>query len=844
MVIEKLKLIDFGRHEKIEVDLDSPVVGLLGPNGCGKSTVLAAIEFAFTGRLEDEQKSYVRYFNQEGGATNATVEIWFRKDGNRGRIMRRVGKSPKRELEWDGQTLTKAAEVEATLEQILGVDRSAITSSVFINQGEVKKLVEGTNAEREALLTKLLVLTYLEDRNKALEKKIQTMAAGLEDYSSLLDEQRIRINESMESLTEATNELNTIQDMSVEVKRLEKLNSLFERVAAIHRDLQQHKATLLQRKENLANADRNLKGILDGLNYDEYQKKTKIELESIASEITKLSGLSSLKSTVTNKQQDLEKRKQILTSQNDVINKLEIELNGRTSQTLQAVLEQKQVFTEHQAKVTLAQEEMARIQKRIDDSKTPDGDYSYVDSYKNNKEEYTRKRMDLETKLPLLEALEECELGHSEAGSITCPVCESVVSNLKILEGLTVTSAREELQKAKKEEDSLNTRIMYLISDEDSRVKRLDQAKTELLSAQKAYLDVSIKAAALSDPRPEQTFEQIKAERDSLYSKEIELRTAVAGVERLKTEISTLEQELKALTASDDWDAASKVSPNTIAEYQSKHKAITDKSSEVTNALTLRQAASSQHESSQEADIKLHKEWEAVNSEINQVVTAEDKAEGRDADTSTDQRLGYLAMLNDNQERRQQANGKVTSCNKQLERDRNRLKEIEALQEKNIGRRSLIEDLRRIKDVFGRAGVKEYYIRHRFEQLAELTREFLMDLDANFTIDVDPDNATSFTFTRVDEDIVYAMSMNKLSGGQKVRLAIAFLMAVQRLIVPEVAFLVIDEPSDGLDEDGIESFKELIMEMRNKLSNSDSQVIICEHRPQMHVAFEKKLELK
>ena len=55
MVIKKIELKDFGQHVHLVEECNVPVVGLMGKNGTGKSTVLEAIEptsdHGFTRRL-------------------------------------------------------------------------------------------------------------------------------------------------------------------------------------------------------------------------------------------------------------------------------------------------------------------------------------------------------------------------------------------------------------------------------------------------------------------------------------------------------------------------------------------------------------------------------------------------------------------------------------------------------------------------------------------------------------------------------------------------------------------------------------------------------------------------
>jgi ABC-type Mn2+/Zn2+ transport system ATPase subunit len=66
---------------------------------------------------------------------------------------------------------------------------------------------------------------------------------------------------------------------------------------------------------------------------------------------------------------------------------------------------------------------------------------------------------------------------------------------------------------------------------------------------------------------------------------------------------------------------------------------------------------------------------------------------------------------------------------------------------------------------------------------------------------------------------------------------LAFLMAVQEALVPEVGLLVLDEPSMHLDERGKASLAELLAETGRRLSVGESQVWVSDHAIELEPAF-------
>jgi ABC-type glutathione transport system ATPase component len=169
---------------------------------------------------------------------------------------------------------------------------------------------------------------------------------------------------------------------------------------------------------------------------------------------------------------------------------------------------------------------------------------------------------------------------------------------------------------------------------------------------------------------------------------------------------------------------------------------------------------------------------------------------------------------------------------------------IEDRMKKDEVKRVLIADLLKLKELLSNDGLPLAYSRLQFETLARMTQSSLAKLEAQFSIDIDRSRDLAFTFKRLDRDGGVELPMNSLSGGQKVRLCVAFLMAVQQHMVPDVGLLVLDEPTTSVDEEGRVAIAEFLVGLGKELSNTDMQIWVCDHSTEVQQVISCKIELK
>ena len=114
-------------------------------------------------------------------------------------------------------------------------------------------------------------------------------------------------------------------------------------------------------------------------------------------------------------------------------------------------------------------------------------------------------------------------------------------------------------------------------------------------------------------------------------------------------------------------------------------------------------------------------------------------------------------------------------------------------------------------------------------------------MNANFTVRKGS-GVLDFEFQRTDEPSEW-MPQTQLSGGQRVKMAEAFLLALQEIVIPDVGLLVLDEPTTHLDSASREGFRDMLEDLQDVLQRKECQVIVCDHCSEILPALQKKVLL-
>jgi DNA repair exonuclease SbcCD ATPase subunit len=134
---------------------------------------------------------------------------------------------------------------------------------------------------------------------------------------------------------------------------------------------------------------------------------------------------------------------------------------------------------------------------------------------------------------------------------------------------------------------------------------------------------------------------------------------------------------------------------------------------------------------------------------------------------------------------------------------------------------------------------------HRDNLPAEVHRAILGEMEHGINVDLERIGAPFYicsteglSFTAFFQEGV-VMPAGGLSGGQKVVLALPFLLQVNSLFAAQVGMLVLDEPTAGLDATYVDSMIEVFDRLRGMAKAQGFQIFVITHETELERAFDQ-----
>lgn len=197
MHIKELELTDFCVHRHLKVSCNGSLVGLIGENGTGKSSLLKGLAFAITGRVSGEQHRVINWY----GANKAVARVCLDVDGVELRITRSISRASKTDptdvtsaatLNFGEETVTGVNKVNARVEEILGIDRDAFKTAVFVTQGDIDTILFSNPTGRQNAWLKLVGISDVPKLYDKIGKIIAAMPK-VEDLGAALSEAKANL---------------------------------------------------------------------------------------------------------------------------------------------------------------------------------------------------------------------------------------------------------------------------------------------------------------------------------------------------------------------------------------------------------------------------------------------------------------------------------------------------------------------------------------------------------------------------------------------------------------------------------------------------------------------------
>jgi DNA repair protein SbcC/Rad50 len=834
MIITQFKIENFGGHKSFGFDSVSRVVGLVGANGAGKSTILEAIKFAITGTTHDDQRSYIRH-----GTDKAEVFMEFVKDGRAGQLTRTIGKtSGRRQLVWDGKTYKAAKEVDALMASIFGAGKQAIANAVFIRQGMLEQILFSGAADRRDMFIQLVNMDFCASRVRALESRIERLGAEIVDLGPAVDAASTQVRLLEAALVEVARELDVYPDRSDWLqwtrRRLaaqSQYDGLEAQIIATGTDLRVRQIDLDEAlKQNGAES-------LDLLRQSVSRLASELDDEArvLAFNQKVNAGLTQ------HLQVDTKWREQMQESmQTDVdlaaLDKDYYECVGVSMADLNRWCEEQTCRGVLLHDAQKLQDALTEYRTTLSQLKSPGHSSEEIMGWRDELDKLRVRISIFSSHLQQQEELAKCKESKErlQDGSIRCSKCGLRIANPELLDEDALNMARSDLY---------DLRLDY--AERSAEIDRNIKA-WEAFRNTKASLETAIK-------QTEQSQEDVRHR----LSKMQDQPSVFALRDRMMTYATRKQQLLY----------KKQLATQVIAQLRPQREALQQYAAYAGNPVFEMAAVTQFAESvrrAQESFKKTKAGLEAVEQLNMAIVMLTEQIAGlrrRQATASADMvdpkdpHLADLCINSDRtwnsvvahleslQQTRNMVLGRVQQAQQALAQANQEHHALIDRQQLDKGKLELIQDLRTLSDLLKPEGLPMAVVDYHFGHLARLTQEALTQLDANFSIIVDSDKPLTFQFIRLDKAESMPLPMDKLSGGQRVRLCLAFLIAVQKRLVKDVGLLVLDEPSTHVDTAGVESLAQLLSNMTQQLQNVETQIVVCDHHEGLRGCFGTEIAL-
>lgn len=229
MNLLKLHLENFKKYTIYEIEFGEGLIGIIGKNGSGKSTIFEAILFALYGEFKNRgYKDTIR--NVNASVKDAVVvELDFEFDSVEYKVLREFrGKALSANAKFykNGELITSGAkEVTNSIIKLTRMSKDAFLHTLFASQKELTSLSNAKPEDRKKMIRKLLGLEKIDFVENELVLKSRELKREISAYADVLlsDEEVKTKNKQIKEQQKYKKELDTqIHKTSKEIQKIKK----------------------------------------------------------------------------------------------------------------------------------------------------------------------------------------------------------------------------------------------------------------------------------------------------------------------------------------------------------------------------------------------------------------------------------------------------------------------------------------------------------------------------------------------------------------------------------------------------------------------------------------------
>ncbi len=891
--LRHLSLKGFLSHKNTDLPFEDASYIIIGSNASGKTSLLRGIFFGLFGEdIVFGRRNLINLVNRE--KTSAEVTLSFLTGGREYTVIRKI--TPKGnqsvELYRDGIKHATGVKVcEEVLRSDLGLEPEIFKNTVYVPQGELVTFLEGTPKARREILNRLFGLEEIAKKHetiKAFAKQIEVEFSKFEFQLQQLENLRQKLSTINHEIKELERQIAEEEKKTADMKALflrqqEILKSFEERkakVEAIEKEKKIYEEQLdklfseIEKKKNrLATIDREEKKL------PELKEKVKIlpVLKDIEEKVAELKLLVERKKNLEEekkrfellKREFLKKKERLEFVEREIaqavseLERLKEEVNNK-KEVYESLKVVKSKYESLNEKLSFVRKEIERKEKKLE--KLPVFDLENLKNQLNELEtRISQVEKDIAETESLLkmhrERLEKLEVGEVEQ----CPICGSVLSPDKVEQLVAESSSfikehNVKLEALKKELENLKKERRKLENDLKEAMlslKERENLEKELLSLKSDESNISKELSELSFS-PEKftvTEEELEKLKNRFLSLKNNLSSLKGEKDRLKPEIEKLSEELKAF---DEEKNAEKMR-SAEKEIRRLKAAISElkKASGITisTAKELKQAIEDVEAARREiekitayieARPEIEREIELISGDIEtlkeKIKSCDERLKAVDYDKSEHETI--IKTVADSEEKLSQAlkllnekRGTLAEKRETLVATEKEIKELEQVKEKIKVLKSAYDVIKQVESGFHPStGFVTELRRQLLPEIANICKTIFAEFNFDFSeLTIAEDLTVEFGIP--GQGVV---TLDQLSGGQKVAFALALRFALARKFMSKFELLILDEPTIHLDDERKRELADILLSLRGKIP----QMIVVTHDPELEVAGDKIIRVE
>jgi DNA repair exonuclease SbcCD ATPase subunit len=827
MQITEIIIKDFGPIASFHAQPTENIIGITGRNGQGKSHVLSAIRWLFTGKLKNPANTYLRKIEDPDNpgtikvAKRAFISITFTANGLEGVIEKTITPTTVRhKFKWDGKEYTKAEPIIRLLEDIFQTKRNSMLEVAFRRQKQIEGLLFGSQADREQLFSEMLNVDFTKARD-ALHIAHKRISESFRDLAPQIKMAEDEVAQAKASLEEVRVELGQIpEDLTKRYTQLKnQLQSSDKLRAALSRqeDLVQQLGGLSVSVDDLTKQQR-YDVLCNTIIFDTRKRRDdlieqKAQVNQKLSVKVQLEGLEKKLTTFRKRASELTAQLGNLTAAKNIA-----DINTGIRQTTNKI-RQATELAEVNEKIPPLELVLEDTLQRIDE----------LSDTVNNAEDrsLTLKNMvaTLKQTLEVREELSKCKKESKD--SVKCPKCglNWDRDSLAELSDAQMDQFRSELQLIQFKADEAEQELGL-------NKKNLDQAKQRKLNAEATLQQLRTRQHDLQSakgwdvPTLELELSELEKSRDDILKQatlRAELETSYHNVSGY---IKDLQAEINELPYTGE---------KTVAELKAELENLNTSIQEVEKAQAALDEERQHLQPVVASILQTQQRIGDAKDQLKQVKIQIEELSGQTTAEITDDLKQELDVLGEKVNRQTVLHAMASDRSILLERALNKAAQLDEEASKDSHKREIALKLEKTRELLSRTGLPGIFMQERFLKISEATQVYLHRMAAEFSV-CPADMPLTFDIPEVN-GVQVDLPMTKLSGGQQGRLAVAFMMACSSLLIPDVKFLTLDEPSTSSDAASIEEMVNMFSNLEGALQELDWQVWVVDHNETFERAF-------